>query len=250
MNEQSLPTLYVFTISHYCEKARWALDYLGLNYQQVVIAPGTHVKIAKKLGLKRGSVPYLNTGDEVIQGSGKIIDWAQQQSTNLKSLSSDNTQVLEIEKRLDEKLGVHIRRWFYSEAIIETPERVKPIFMHQLPLLEKLKLNLTWPVIRNLMKKRMDLGFDQGIESMNIVKNEIDWIETMISDSSSYLVGNQLTRADITAASLLAPLVRPQQYYCSKLMDFPPRVKQESTLLEKRLFWSWTNEKFAKFRNS
>jgi len=27
-----LPRLYIFPISHYCEKARWALDYLNVDY--------------------------------------------------------------------------------------------------------------------------------------------------------------------------------------------------------------------------
>lgn len=27
------PTLYVFAISHYCEKARWALDFFEVDYQ-------------------------------------------------------------------------------------------------------------------------------------------------------------------------------------------------------------------------
>jgi len=68
------PVLYVFAISHYCEKARWTLDYLGIDYELRHVAPGEHGQIAKKLGAPRTSVPYLSTGDEVIQGSADIID--------------------------------------------------------------------------------------------------------------------------------------------------------------------------------
>ena len=44
------PTLYIFAISHFCEKARWALDYLGIEYQLVHLAPGLHMSAAKKTG--------------------------------------------------------------------------------------------------------------------------------------------------------------------------------------------------------
>jgi glutathione S-transferase len=29
----SEPVLYVFAISHYCEKTRWALDHFGIAYR-------------------------------------------------------------------------------------------------------------------------------------------------------------------------------------------------------------------------
>jgi glutathione S-transferase len=34
------PQLYVFAISHYCEKARRALDYLGIEHEIKYLAPG------------------------------------------------------------------------------------------------------------------------------------------------------------------------------------------------------------------
>jgi glutathione S-transferase len=33
-------TLYQFQFSHYCEKARWALDYKGLAYAPKNLLPG------------------------------------------------------------------------------------------------------------------------------------------------------------------------------------------------------------------
>jgi Glutathione S-transferase, N-terminal domain len=49
--------LYVFAISHYCEKARWALDHYGIDYELEYTMPGANRKIAKKLGAKSGSLP-------------------------------------------------------------------------------------------------------------------------------------------------------------------------------------------------
>jgi len=41
--------LYQFQFSHYCEKARWALDYKGISYKPRNLLPGLHVKPARKL---------------------------------------------------------------------------------------------------------------------------------------------------------------------------------------------------------
>ena len=72
----SKPVLYVFAISHFCEKARWALDYLDIAHKIRYVAPGIHSKIAKKLGAPATSLPILEAGEHVVQGSAAIIDWA------------------------------------------------------------------------------------------------------------------------------------------------------------------------------
>ena len=46
--------LYVFNISLYCEKARWALDHFGIDCELRHVMVGTHRRIAKKLGAKHG----------------------------------------------------------------------------------------------------------------------------------------------------------------------------------------------------
>jgi len=241
-------TLYIFTISHYCEKARWALEYLGFDVDIQTLAPGTHVKVAQELGLKRSSVPILKTSNAIVQGSDEIIDWAEEYNTSEKNLGSSSKAVIDIEQRLDRELGVHIRRWYYSEAILETPELVKPIFMHNLSAWEQVKLTIKWPVIRKLMTKRMDLGHDQGNESLDVVRQEMDWLESQISDKASYLVGDNFSRADIAAASLLAPLVAPPEYGCSVLMRHPPRINQARSTMMNSPLYQWVEEKYRNHR--
>jgi len=213
----SLPSLYVFTISHYCEKARWALDYLEVDYQLRVVAPGSHLKIAQKLGLKRGSVPFLKTEDSVIQGSDAIIDWAERQTSSDKSLGSNDDKVIAIEQRLDNTLGVHSRRWFYSEAIVEHAATVRP-------------------------------GYQQGLESLQIIKTEIDWLEELITDKHSFLVDNKLSRADITAASLLAPIITPNEHGSANLIVLPPRLQDQYSQMSDSKVWPWVSELYFKYR--
>jgi CRP-like cAMP-binding protein len=68
-----------FRISHYCEEARWALDWHGIAYEEINWPPGVHMVLAKSCGAKETSLPLLD-GRTVIQGSGAIIDWTDRQT--------------------------------------------------------------------------------------------------------------------------------------------------------------------------
>ena len=71
------PQLITFGISHYCEKARWALDYCNIDYRIELLAPGPHIKFCRSLGLGDTTLPVLVAGGSAIQGSSQIIDWAE-----------------------------------------------------------------------------------------------------------------------------------------------------------------------------
>ncbi|MBK9522036.1 MAG: glutathione S-transferase [Rhodocyclaceae bacterium] len=220
------PILYVFNISHYCEKARWALDFCGIAHHVQHVMPGQHRKIAKELGSKRGSVPFLHTDDQVICGSSAIIDWAEaHRATNAPSLAgSDPEQVRAIEKRLDDIAGVHVRRFFYSEALTNDPKSVRPIFSNGLPMFQRLSVILAWSKIVTVMKQGMDLGPAQGLESRAILDDELTWLDGLLADGRPFLTGSEFTRADLTAAALLAPMVDPKEHPVHGLLPFPNNV--------------------------
>lgn len=220
------PILYIFNISHYCEKARWALEHFGIAHEVRHVMVGRHRAIAKKLGASRGSVPFLQTADGVVAGSAAIIDWCESHAADgVASLAgADAEHVRSIEKRLDTIAGVHVRRFYYSDALINAAASVRPIFSNGLPLLRRVAVTLAWPGIVKVMIKGMDLGPAQGVESRAIVDKELQWLDAMLQDGRPYLTGSQWTRADLTAASLLAPLVAPVEHPVYDLVEFPQTV--------------------------
>ena len=247
----SKPALYIFAISHYCEKARWALDYLGIDYELKHVAPGEHMQIAKELGAPRTSVPYLSVDGQVIQGSADIIDWADTATTSKdKRLTPDVDRdvCLQIEKRVDKIAGVHVRRFYYSEALVEFPNTVRPMFTRDLPLPKKLRISMGWGKIRKLMIARMDLGTEQGQESRDITEGELDWVDEQLSDGRKYLVGDELSRADIATASLLAPLALPSEHPTYNKMKLPPRMAADVSSWEQRPSLQWVRDIYAKHR--
>ncbi len=60
-------SLITFGLSHFCEKARWALDWHGIDYEEVSWPPGPHQLLAKRCGAKYTSLPIVREGNKVVQ---------------------------------------------------------------------------------------------------------------------------------------------------------------------------------------
>lgn len=70
--------LLVFPHSHYCEKARWALDHKGLAFAEVPLMPGFHMSTVRRYASDT-CVPVLLNDGMAVQGSSEIIDYLEQQ---------------------------------------------------------------------------------------------------------------------------------------------------------------------------
>jgi len=167
------------------------------------------------------------------------------------SLAPEKTRLEEarkIEKRLDDKIGVHIRRMFYSEALVEHPQTVKPVFNEGLPFFARIRLALSWPVIVKAMIKRMDLGQSQGAESKAIIEAELDWLDSLLEDGREYLVGDKFSRVDITAASLLARIVMPKKHPGDGRFKQPPRLQLDAANWVNRPSLQWVAKMYTQHR--
>jgi glutathione S-transferase len=103
--------LLVFPHSHYCEKARWVLDYKNISYEPIAIMPGLHMITVRRYG-KRTSVPVLIHSNISIQGSSEIIDYLERKFPDNNLTPKDPKQIracLEIESDMYQRLGVNIR---------------------------------------------------------------------------------------------------------------------------------------------
>ena len=63
-------TLVTISISHYCEKARWALDRAGLAYEERRHLPALHRVAVKRAGGNL-TAPVLVCEDGVLPGLGR-----------------------------------------------------------------------------------------------------------------------------------------------------------------------------------
>jgi len=248
------PVLYVFAISHYCEKARWALDYLNIDYRLQYLSPLSYIKVLRSLGVVADTtLPVLTTGSLNLQGSSKIVDWAEaQRKAGTGGLAVDNAADLsrsrEIEKRLDDLAGVHIRRYYYSDALLNEPQQVRPIFSRHLRWQQQLMLRLAWKKICQYMIRGLDLGAQQGRESRQIIEAELEWLDQLLTGGRRFLVGERFSRADIAAASLLSPLVLPAQHPTYHNMQLPPGLTADAADWQERPSMRWIRDTYRDYR--
>ncbi|MFK7801328.1 MAG: glutathione S-transferase N-terminal domain-containing protein [Anaerolineae bacterium] len=244
------PILYIFAISHFCEKARWALDYLQIDHQLVYLPPGPHAIWAKRSGLASSTLPILKIKDRLIQGSDQIIDWAESVTGSEQSLTPEayRDECLQLEKRLDKISGVHTRRMFYSEALVEHSADVRKIFTHNLSAPKRLFVSAIWPLIRQSMIKSMDLGRAQAGESKVVLAGELAWLDDMLADGRRFLVGDSLSRADITASGLYARLASIGAHPAVTPLRLPPRTEAIAQEWKMRPFLGWVRKNYSEFR--
>src|SRR3954468_18603267 len=73
--DDALRRLFTIPISHYCEKARWALDRAGLAYAEERHVQGGHRFVSRRHG-GAGTLPVLVTADGVFDQSEWIVRYA------------------------------------------------------------------------------------------------------------------------------------------------------------------------------
>ena len=244
---QSQRRLVPFGISHYCEKARWALHWHGIPYKEVNWPPGVHLILAKRCGAKHTSLPILLDGQAVIQGSSAIIDWADKQAQD-PARGLTLSDALQIEQRADRVIGIHVRRLAYAELLPRFPELAKPALFGKASGSQRLVGNAMWPLTRRIMMRLHDIGPGSATESRSILEAEFDWLDNTLADKRRYLAGDRFSRADITVASLLAFFVRPQEMPTYHEMSFPAALLADLERWRDRPVMRWVVEQYGTHR--
>ncbi|TDR82990.1 glutathione S-transferase [Paludibacterium purpuratum] len=199
--------LIQFPYSHFCEKARWALDYKGQSYARENLLPGLHLLRTKRLA-PRGTVPILQHDQQVIQGSDAIIDYLDAHWPQHPLTPQDPDlarQADEWEQYAAREIGVPLRRWFYSQALGDRRRALMFLQVDATPL-QRAVLQTAYPLLRLLMKKGMNINPATGEASRLRLEAALDRLDASLA-GRAFLVGDQFSRADLTVCALLAPLV-------------------------------------------
>lgn len=222
------PVLVTITFSHYCEKVRWALDRAGMTYREEGHLPIFHALAVRRAGGWR-SVPALVTDDGVINDSTNILGWIDKRAPQLLLYGQNATERHEIEileDLFDEQLGPHTRRWAYFHLL---PMRDLLLEMTQdsAPKVEHSVLRMFFPVARQMMRRAMKITPEGAERSFGKIKEVFTEVDKKLADGRRFLVGDRLSAADITFASLAAVVLLPEQYAATlpKLEDLPEEAR-------------------------
>lgn len=204
-------TLIQFPISHYCEKTRWNLDAKGLRYRVRDVLPGVHRLLARRHGT-RGSVPILVEGDRAFGDSTEIamhLEATHPEPALLPRDEAARARALELEAWFDDVAGPAVRRWMYG-TLMREPGAAARVMFAPYPRAARMLVPLIGGRIEGLLRRQYRID-EAGIErSRGRVEEALARIEELtFGDPARHLVGDAFGLADLTAASLLAPLIGP-----------------------------------------
>jgi len=205
--------LWHIELSHYNEKARWALDYKGVPYERKVPMPGLHGPVA--LALTRGKqrrLPILKLGGRMIGDSTDIIAALEEHTPEPALYPADPAErahALELEDYFDEELAPEIRRFGWHHMLNEPDAVAKALFRGQSPGRERI-LRLSFPAARAMTRADYSIDPDTDAVPRAAILAAMDRLEAEL-DGGEYLVGDSFSVADLTAASLFTPIVRPPE---------------------------------------
>ncbi|HMC50365.1 MAG TPA: glutathione S-transferase family protein [Solirubrobacterales bacterium] len=246
------PTLWHISVSHYSEKARWALDHKQVPHRRRAVSiPGLHIPASMLLtGGASHTFPVLEIDGRAIGDSSEIIAALEERYPERPLYPADperRRRALELEDFFDEELGPHIRLLAFHE-LSKDPERFEALIARTTP----------GPVARlgsgavTYARTYTGLRFgvrDEGAAELGRAKilAALDRLEAELG-SNEYLVGDSFSVADLTAAALFFPLVLPDEGPVPT--DEPPPAGMEDfrAPLKERPGYRWIEETFRKHR--
>jgi glutathione S-transferase len=252
MSDDSRPTLWHINVSHYSEKARWALDYKEVPHtRRAVAVPGLH--IAASMWMTRGAsktYPVLEIDGRRIGDSTAIIAALEERFPEPPLYPADperRRRALELEDFFDEELGPHIRLLAFHE-LGKDPERFQAVVERTTP----------GPLTKigggAVVYARTYTGLRFGVrdeEAAEVARGKIvaalDRLESELG-SGEYLVGDSFSVADLTAASLFFPLVLPDEGPLPGNEPPPAGMESFGAPLRERPGYAWVEKTFRKHR--
>jgi glutathione S-transferase len=248
---QEKPTLWHIPISHFSEKARWALDYKAVDHERRAPLPGAHAVIA--LALTRGrhnTFPILRLDGRNVGDSTAIVAALEERYPEPPLYPEDperRRRALALEDWFDEELGPHIRLLVFHEAL-KAPEEFVEVVARTAPgPLRRFKAG-AGAYARAWTRLRFGVGSAQRADlARTKVLEALDRLEAELGDGE-YLVGDSFTVADLTAAALLYPIALPPEGP-SEVDRLPAGVERFREPLRERPGCRWIEEMFSRHRH-
>ena len=210
------PVLITIPISHYCEKARWALDRAGIAYEERRHLPALHRMAVKRAGGKL-TVPVLICDEVgVLSESADIIDYADARvaSPAARMIPEDADAAAEaraLAADYDERLGPATRLWVYHR-MMDRPDLAGVPMTDGVPPWQQRAWRYGNRGIAFAVAKVLTINDDTAAEAERTFRSIYADVDARLADGRPYLAGDAFSVADLTFAALSAPLIAPPQY--------------------------------------
>ncbi len=208
------PVLITIPISHYCEKARWALDWAGVTYEERAHLQVLHWIPVTRAGGKK-TAPVLVWGNRVFADSADIVEEASAKAPPNRSLYPEDAaaaaEVRALQGDFDADLGPEGRRWMYN-ALRGRRDIAVTYGCTGVPTWQRRALPFAYPVAARIIDRYLDVTPATAAQSKAAVRATFDAVAERLGDGRPYLCGEHFSAADLTFASLAAPMLMPPEY--------------------------------------
>jgi glutathione S-transferase len=244
------PVLWHLKVSHYNEKARWAMDYKAVPHVRRASMPPVHTALARKLtDGKCSTLPVLVTGGEAIGDSSRIIAAVEERWPDPPLYPADagaRERALELEDHFDEELGPHTRLLVVHLTMPEAPLWLDT-FVPDVPRLKRLVVRLGWRKARQRLIAAF--GIDEGSVALAYEKIAAagEVFRSQVG-SSGHLVGDSFSVADLTLAALVGPAICPPEWPYPQAQRGHPRLAPLREAIAKAGLDDWARDIYARHR--
>ena len=227
--------LIVIPPSHYCEKARWALRLAQIDFVEEAHPPLFHIPAVKKAGGLR-STPTLVCSEGTFSDSSHILEWIHGLPVSKWKPYGKQVElqqdIKEWEQLSGNELGSHTRRSALYYLFQHPKSILLPALIDRAPISEQKWMSRLYPMIKVFMKKSMRID-DEGARRSKVKVSRcfdrvIEQFNAQKERGEGYLVAKTMSAADLSFASLAAPVVLPDEYgaLLPKLSDLLVSTKQ------------------------
>lgn len=205
--------LLTIPFSHYCEKARWALDYTETPYKETARLPVFHMIETVRRGGR--STPLLVRPEQSNLVDSTDILLALHQMNPGASLYPTDMEAkalcVKLEDYFDERLGPALRFAAYS-VLLPRFDVYKPYFGAHGSALDQQLFKVVWPAWLAMLRSAFKPSQARFEKYSQRILEIYDEVEGYLDDGRPYLCGEHFTAADLTFSALTASILSPPEY--------------------------------------
>ena len=247
----ALPVLWHFTVSHFNEKARWALDFKRVPHVRRALLPGFHFpKILRMTG--QTAVPVLALDGRPIHDSTRIIE-ALERAFPEPALYPRNEpgrrRALALEDFFDEEVGHAVRTAIVGPLFAHDPVSAGNVLTTGMGPGARRAVRAVLPAFRAFYKLRHGIDDAAIAAAPARLRAGLDRIVAELGPSG-HLVGDAFSVADLTAAALFSPIVLPPEFPYPPPEPRPRHVLALRASLEGHPAFRWVLETYRRYRGT
>ena len=206
-------TLITIPFSHFCEKARWALDWCGVPYVERACLPGLASEAHEAHRRPHGAGARSRRRQPPLTDSTAILRWADAHAPAHKRLlpasAAARAERDALEDELDERLGPATRLWAYAHGLRNRPmlrALVAPSFprWRDRALLALARCPSSAPII----ERHYGATTEAAERAEGVIVDGFERAAQRLS-KQPYLSGERFGAADLTFAVLGGAMVLP-----------------------------------------